>query len=39
MFETKSLLKSSNISTGKVTIVAMKRLSVSIAIINLFLLV
>ena len=39
MFQTKSLLKSSNISTGKIIIVELKLISVSFTIINLFLLV
>ena len=34
MFQTKSLLKSSNISTGKTTIFKLKLISVSITIIN-----
>ena len=39
MFQTKILLKSSNISTGKITTVELKLINVSITIINLFLLV
>ena len=39
MFQTKSLLKSSSISTGKITVFELKLVSVSITIINLFLLV
>ena len=39
MFQTKSLIKSSNISTGKLTVVEIKLINVSITITNLFLLV
>ena len=36
MFQTKNLLKNSNINTGKITIVELKLTSVSVTIINLF---
>ena len=36
MFQTKNLLKNSNLNTGKITIVELKLTSVSITIINLF---
>ena len=39
MFQTNSFLKGSNKSTGKITIVELKLISVSFTIINLFLLV
>ena len=39
MLQTKSLLKSSNVCTGKITIDELKLISVSFTIINLFLLV
>ena len=39
MFQNKSLLKSSKINTGKITIVELKLISVFFTIINLFLLV
>ena len=36
MFQTKNLLKNSNLNTGKITIIELKLTSVSITIINLF---